>query len=278
MVPGQLLADNERPKNWWQRVSEQSSSALENSKQNLADSWESGRKEREQVAKSVAGAWETTRENSAVAWQRTKEKSNVIRDVAREDGHAVTEVALSSAVAAWDATKTKTTHVWESTKVELSDAATATNEAVAKAAEGTSDFYAKYETEVNVVAVATVAIVGYLIYDSYTSDSSPPRQADNGLYAHIPAPASVASGREFTASQRSAFFQENMSRNGGRLVSDLSGEALTMPGHYVRGYVADPKEAQVDHIFPRSLGGSNSPSNAQILSREENISKGATTP
>jgi 5-methylcytosine-specific restriction endonuclease McrA len=47
---------------------------------------------------------------------------------------------------------------------------------------------------------------------------------------------------------------------------------------YTKGYNPSPAEAQIDHIFPRSQGGSNSFGNAQVLSREENLTKGATTP
>ena len=32
-------------------------------------------------------------------------------------------------------------------------------------------------------------------------------------------------------------------------------------------------QAEVDHINPRSVGGSNNTSNAQVLSKEENLKK-----
>jgi len=33
-------------------------------------------------------------------------------------------------------------------------------------------------------------------------------------------------------------------------------------------------QAEIDHIEPKSKGGSNASSNAQVLSKKENISKG----
>ena len=66
-----------------------------------------------------------------------------------------------------------------------------------------------------------------------------------------------------------------MQRNDGVLRSDLSGKELDAPTQSVKGQKANMNQAEIDHITPKSKGGTNSSSNAQVLSKEEeNIKKG----
>jgi len=93
----------------------------------------------------------------------------------------------------------------------------------------------------------------------------------NGCYRHIPDPPTVGPGKEFTKAQKTNILHANYVRNGGRLRSDRSGQFLTARPH-------TPYSAQIDHIYPRARGGTNSYKNAQVLGARENQSKGARVP
>lgn len=91
-----------------------------------------------------------------------------------------------------------------------------------------------------------------------------------GPYSDIPDPKNVGPGKPFTKAQKEAIIQENMRRNGGVVRSDGDGRVLVKLSKSVKGVTPDSNEWQIDHINPRSRGGSNSNSNAQVLSRQEN--------
>jgi HNH endonuclease len=92
-------------------------------------------------------------------------------------------------------------------------------------------------------------------------------------YADVADPKSVAAGRDFTAAQKREFLARNRERNNGVLRSDQTGAELVPSSRSQRGVKPPPNEAQVDHIQPKSKGGTNANSNAQILSRQENRAK-----
>ena len=108
-------------------------------------------------------------------------------------------------------------------------------------------------------------------YNTYSSpstyNSSPPS------YSYESSHSLIAPGRPFSQSQKMDILRQNMERNGGVLRSDLSGKVLVMPKQCLPGVSPSPLEAQIDHVYPRSLGGPNSAENAQVLSRGENIQK-----
>lgn len=83
----------------------------------------------------------------------------------------------------------------------------------------------------------------------------------------------IGRGMPFTAAQKRIIYDMNRRRNGGVLRSDLSGILLVAPARSQRGVTPPPNEAQIDHIYPRSRGGTNSYSNAMVLSRAENRAK-----
>jgi RHS repeat-associated protein len=94
-----------------------------------------------------------------------------------------------------------------------------------------------------------------------------------GPYSHLEDPENVGPGKDFTAAQKARIIQENMKKNGGIVKSDQSGQVLTRPAKSQKGVTPDPNEWQIDHIQPKDAGGTNSYSNAQVLSRAENREK-----
>ena len=81
----------------------------------------------------------------------------------------------------------------------------------------------------------------------------------------------VGEGKSLQRLKKRQIIQENMRRNGGKIKSDMSGKELVPATQSKLNVTPDPLEVQIDHIKPRSSGESNSYSNAQVLSREENI-------
>lgn len=95
--------------------------------------------------------------------------------------------------------------------------------------------------------------------------------------------SSVGPGKAFTAKQKFNVIRENMRQNKGRVRDDSSGRFLAKPQRLKKGVKPSPNEYQVDHIKPRKPAnpnvtpGSNSYSNAQVISRQANRKKSNKT-
>jgi len=84
-------------------------------------------------------------------------------------------------------------------------------------------------------------------------------------------------GKPFTRATKAQAYAANRAKNGGELRSDKSGQLLTPPKKSQKGVTPPRNEAQLDHITPRSKGGTNDISNAQVLSGPENRTKSDRT-
>ena len=104
-----------------------------------------------------------------------------------------------------------------------------------------------------------------------------------GKYCHMKDGSCVGSGKPFTATQKAKIIRENMRQNKGRVRDDVSGRYLAKPQRLKKGVKPSPNEYQVDHKTPRKPSnaavapGTNSYSNAQVISRDANRKKSNKT-
>lgn len=113
--------------------------------------------------------------------------------------------------------------------------------------------------------------VGSKVYKAVGNYQGP--KVDQRHYADMKDSNSVGPGKKFTPTQKNKIIEANKAKNGGVVKSDKSGEILIRPQKSQKDITPPDNEWQIDHIQPKSKGGSNSYSNAQVLSRKENTTK-----
>jgi len=94
-----------------------------------------------------------------------------------------------------------------------------------------------------------------------------------GDYSNLSDPKNVGAGKDFTPATKRKILEQNKKQNGGVVKSDKSGTPTVPSVKSTSGVTPPANEAHLDHIFPKSKGGTNSPSNARVLTREENREK-----
>ena len=81
-----------------------------------------------------------------------------------------------------------------------------------------------------------------------------------GIYSNVSNPRNAGPGKNFTKKQKQEILHGD-------------GRILNPPQKSLKGQKADMNQAEVDHIEAKSKGGTNHTSNAQVLSKEENLRK-----
>lgn len=95
-----------------------------------------------------------------------------------------------------------------------------------------------------------------------------------GYYDHLDATNytdSIGKFWDFSANQKSQILAANRLRNGGVIKSDAPDDAYTE----LSGVTPADDSPEIDHIHPKSKGGTNQYLNAQVTSRKYNNSKRA---
>jgi hypothetical protein len=95
-----------------------------------------------------------------------------------------------------------------------------------------------------------------------------------GPYANLKDAKTVGEGKNFTQTQKQAIINANKANNSGVIKSDQTGKILDPAVQSKKGVSANMNQAEIDHITPKAKGGGNSNTNAQVLSKEENLKKG----
>jgi len=85
--------------------------------------------------------------------------------------------------------------------------------------------------------------------------------------------SSSRAGKAFTPAEKAKVLDANAAKNEGKIVCEGCGVSTTKPAKSERGVTPPKTDRQIDHIVPKSKGGSGTADNGQVLCRDCNRQK-----
>ncbi|SET92704.1 HNH endonuclease [Stigmatella erecta] len=121
---------------------------------------------------------------------------------------------------------------------------------------------AEHWPEAPLADTADLVLMDSLVLDTHTMDLAPE------------AVAGKRPGSRFNKKDKEIVKQDNASRNGGKTVCETCGVETVPAEQHKKGVTPPKNESHVDHVVPKSKGGTGDPDNGQVLCRDCNIKKG----
>ncbi|GEM_PF-4207303 len=250
---------------------------------------------------------EVARDTLDVTTQKTTETLNVTSKVAKDTLETTSkttnqaiDVTTQKTGEAWDKTKITSKEAWDKTKITSKEAWDKTSEATMKVANAVREnaplyleksltYTKEHKTEIIVGAIIIVAMVygippqamTFLDFKNAITDYSNNRldytsflkskDRDN-LAKVMKIEKELEKNKGLSQQGMALIVAENIKQNSGVLKSDLTGKAISF-ALSATGVPTPVSDVVIDYVVPIAMGGTNSLSNIQILSKEEALRK-----
>ncbi len=239
-----------------------------------------------EVSNNVA---ETTSKTTNQAIDVTTQKTGEALDVTSKVAKDTLETTSKTTNQAIDVTTQKTGEAWDKTSEATMKVANAVRENAPLYLEKSLTYTKEHKTEIIIGAIIIVAMVygippqamTFLDFKNAITDYSNNRldytsflkskDRDN-LAKVMKIEKELEKNKGLSQEGMALIVAENIKQNGGVLKSDLTGKAISF-ALSATGVPTPVSDVVIDYVVPIAMGGTNSLSNIQILSKEEALRK-----